>query len=362
MTKEYDSNKILIIEVIRFILSLIVAFGHFNGVSNTSKNYFLHAAFAVDCFFVISGLLMCRNAIERKNCTEIVENRSNADNTWGYLRRKIVKIYPPFIVAWLMTFVKAHVLNKSSLKVVVTSLFNSVPELLFLGETGIQGNYYLGVAWYVSAMLLTMCVTYPMVSRYKEQYAKLWSFITSVYLYGMINHSYAKLAGNLHDWCGVGYKSLFRSFIDINMGIFLGGWIPEFGRIKWTRSAKMIIGFFEYLCYILLVVYMIAPIDGNFEILMMTALSMALLISFSRISFIDMTLQRANRAICFLGRSSTYIYFGHWVLVSNENAWDMSMKSITTYIVGVVLTSSVVFILSKFLIRCVESSKKFWFE
>lgn len=360
--KKYNLNKILIVELMRFVLSLIIALGHFYGISNGLRNCFLHSDFAVDYFFVLSGLLMCRNVLDEQKRAGKIGNESVSDNTWRFLRGKIGKIYAPFVVSWLITYVKANIINGSSLKVMVTSLLNSVPELLLLGETGIQGNYYLGVAWYVSAMLLTMCVTYQIVSRYKKQYAKLWAFVIAIVLYGIISHLYGKMAGDLHDWCIIGYKSLFRSFIDINLGIFLGGWIPEFSRIKWTRSARIIIGFFELSCYILLVVYMIAPIDGNFEVLMMAVLSMALIISFSRTSFIDITLQKANRAICFLGGASIYIYFGHWVLVSNENAWEVSTESITMYIVDVVLISCVVCILSKFLIRRVENSKRFWLE
>ena len=139
------------------LLFCIVVISFHSGYFIQSENgYFKGGSIAVDFFFVVSGVMMARNAAKKA-----YEENLGID-TFEFMKKKILRFMPDIYVAWVIAFVVKH-WHFVSWKQVVKDLFASIWELLFLTNTGIVGYSpndasYLSndATWYISAMILSM--------------------------------------------------------------------------------------------------------------------------------------------------------------------------------------------------------------
>ena len=175
------NKKALIVEALRFFFAAIIALGHFfSTMKGQDYGGFVHCAFSVKFFFVVSGLLMEEAAQDHMYRSTGISYEVVANETCRFIFHKIKRIYTPFSIAWLLTFLKVQILSRANFKVVKTLGLNSVQELLLIAESGIPGNSYLGVAWYISAMIVVMFCTYPLLLCLSRLYSRILGFIIVV--------------------------------------------------------------------------------------------------------------------------------------------------------------------------------------
>ena len=156
------------------LLFCIVVISFHSGYFIQSENgYFKGGSIAVDFFFVVSGVMMARNAAQKA-----YEENLGID-TFEFIKKKILRFMPDIYVAWVIAFVVKH-WHFVSWKQVVKDLFASIWELLFLTNTGIVGYSpndasYLSndATWYISAMILSMLLLWPLLRKYKENFSIL---------------------------------------------------------------------------------------------------------------------------------------------------------------------------------------------
>ena len=156
------------------LLFCIVVISFHSGYFIQSENgYFKGGSIAVDFFFVVSGVMMARNAAKKA-----YEENLGID-TFEFMKKKILRFMPDIYVAWVIAFVVKH-WHFVSWKQVVKDLFASIWELLFLTNTGIVGYSpndasYLSndATWYISAMILSMLLLWPLLRKYKENFFRI---------------------------------------------------------------------------------------------------------------------------------------------------------------------------------------------
>lgn len=126
-------------------------------------NIYLGGQIGVEFFFLVSGCMMMASGL-RTSYTE-----GMGKGTFSFIKHKISRLLPHYYLAWLLSFIVMHI-GVDSIKAVLSDGVNSIWELLFLTQTGLSGYRANDVTWYISAMLIVMCLIYPFVYKYREEF------------------------------------------------------------------------------------------------------------------------------------------------------------------------------------------------
>lgn len=168
--KDADNNhKSTSIEGMRFIFMLIIILWHFSRI-----NPFTHGYIAVDFFFILSGFLLWKSYNNHK------------ESPFKYTIRKIQRLYPQYVIAFVMAFIlKAKLWMKSD---ILDTLMNALSEFFMLHSMGIYGSSINPPSWYVSVLLVGGALVYSCVYINKNLFINLLFpviiLISYTYLFG----------------------------------------------------------------------------------------------------------------------------------------------------------------------------------
>ncbi|MCM1309172.1 MAG: acyltransferase, partial [Butyrivibrio sp.] len=266
---------------------------------------------AVEFFFIVSGYFMCAHAMKQKPSDGL---KNIGGENIGFAAGKIKTVLPAYLYAWLLAFVLyiyrigLDVLKNDGLRAFLLKTAYALPNLLLLDMGGIKGTEVLGVSWYVSAMLIVMFITYPMLRKWGRNYCLIAAPLIALLLSGFYSSRFGGVYHGRYFWTGIMNHGLMRGFISINIGCFaytaaeyiknkLGG---QSGAVRTLiRAAEPA----AYLCAIALMHY---GDDG--------ALNIINILLFAGVS-VTMSGQSFFARICdngacrFMGRLSLWIYF-----------------------------------------------------
>ena len=114
----------------------------FHCAEKMGKNGFFESGrIGVEFFFIVSGYLMTKKAL---------------NNEEG-LKAFFPYVIFPFIISF---FVKG--IYKAD------QIANSIWNLLLIDMSGVRSTTVIGQTWYISVMLISMLILYPLIRRYKK--------------------------------------------------------------------------------------------------------------------------------------------------------------------------------------------------
>lgn len=180
-------------------------------------------------------------------------------------------------------------------------------DLLLLRMTGAAEGEINGVLWYISAMIISMAVLYPLLRKWTDIMGQVLVPLTSILIVGFLHKTYGSLLAP-HVWMGFAYKGLLRGFADIGLGVVafsLTGWIRN---LKMTKAGEISLTLAKWGMYFIITCWMLIarfPLD----VLCLLFFTVAISISFSRCG-IDKDVFQKNWAIS-LGRFSMPLYLSH---------------------------------------------------
>ena len=194
------------VDILKFVLALVVAVFHLHW-SVFSRGYL-----ANEFFFLLSGFFLGRS----------LWKPAPSPSAIGFLRRKFLPIYPVVFASTAIAFAVQMILKRTSFSHCLSALSAATWEFLMLQESALQtGKPYNGPAWYLSAMLLSMAVLYPLFRRLrKTDSLPVVAICLSVFAYSALWHGCGGIvAGNR--WAGICSYRTVRAFAGISLGVFL---------------------------------------------------------------------------------------------------------------------------------------------
>ena len=139
--------------------------------------------------------------------------------TWKFLGRKLAIIMPWYFVAWLIGFVSAQFIARSTIKEIWKNLILSVPVFLQLEMLGVPCYQVLSPTWHVSAMMVAILFIYPLLLIKGREFRTIAAPAIIAVSYGYL----AVKVGNLAtieplegSWI---HSGLFRAFGGLSMGV-----------------------------------------------------------------------------------------------------------------------------------------------
>lgn len=313
-----------------------------------NKNIFNGGSIGVEIFFIVSGYLITKNAF-RVN----TENSNLGVITFKYIWKKIKVFFPYILIAYLCALI-LHI-KISNLK--DYQVINTIWDILLLRMSGIKyWHGVLGVAWYISAMLICMIILYPLAIKYKKNFIYIIAPLNVIFVGGWISHTY----GNIADpevWTGIVYKSLLRAFFELSLGAIAYQFSEYIKSINFTKLGRRVLTFIEIFGFLSIFYFVNKPSPHDkYDFIMILILFISISIAFSEKSILQNF--GNNKVFYYLEKISLPMYLNQiWTieiilkLIKNYNV-DLSYYQIT------VITIMCIFILAIFTEKLVKIMKK----
>lgn len=311
--KKYNSE----IDLAKFLFSIIIVLYHSNKLVAAEGFELLPFGYtATDFFFMVSGYLMVKSS-------KRYEAAPLGKSTFDFVFNKIKSFYPYLFFA----FVVAFVVRQFSFRLekdfsVVTFLKDSVlaiNEVLLLHNTGIDfGKIYNGPTWYISAMIFSMAIIFPILLRFKEWFVNIGSLVIAVVCYAFTSQEKGTL--NSLGWNGFTSMGILRAIAGLCLGCFLCALIDRVNskEIVLKKKAKVLLWLAEAAMFALLLVIMQFEGENRYDYI---AVILIFFICFIILSGLTGFKELLHEKLCsFLGKASLVIYFNHRVVIFFLNA------------------------------------------
>lgn len=138
-----------------------------------------HGRIGVEFFFLVSGYLMAKKALNTKE-----ENLSIGQETVQYIWKKIKSFFPYIVVAFIFSFLVNNYYKPYTKSQIVNSIWN----LFLVDMSGVKTTFVIEQTWYISAMLMSMLILYPLIRKYKKNFTHIIAPIIVLFVGGWLAH------------------------------------------------------------------------------------------------------------------------------------------------------------------------------
>ncbi len=337
------STRTTSIEFIRFIAAVSIMLYHFSSMYlELDKHNYIPLAFVfVDFFFLLSGFFMMKYLM----------TKDEPMNSFAYTLHKAKSFYGTYTIVFSFQFIFFVLSNHlSTITKVLESLFHFKWEFLLLQGAGfIQdpqfgADYLLGQAWYLSAMLLSLIIAYPLARYFKKAFIWVICPVSIIVIYSYIIQTLGTLnIGN--EYFGFILSAIPRGFAGTCAGALS---YAAFDKLKDSGLAEIHRGFAltaEITCYISLAGFFVLrdhlnKQDSLFFILVFAGI--ILLAFLNRTPVSSFFNSHGTGAFIYLGKLSLYLYLTHWTVISAMKQFLPELPlaaSITIFLGGSLIVS-----------------------
>ncbi len=287
------------IDFLKFLFAIIVLIHHTRYVVGDKKSLFLGGSLAVEFYFLVSGYLMMagiQKLQERK--------LSLGAETGAFLWKKYKSFCPEIIISYIIAFAVTYLSGKTGFfKLLVTSF----SDVLLIGMTGLRIKTVNGAIWYLSSMLLSMAILYPLLRKFGDTALHIIIPIGSLVLLGWFCGS-GDSPRNPTSWIGWTYRGNLRALAELGIGVCLYPLVEKLKKVDFTVFGRILLTLAEYACYAGVILYMYFEKATRMDYFFILLLALGLLISFSQ-KGIDTAV--FNGRFSWLGRYSFSVYLSH---------------------------------------------------
>ncbi|MCM1049233.1 MAG: acyltransferase [Clostridiales bacterium] len=317
-------NRNNIVELMRFLFSLLVVGYHVQmSMNNSEINFFENGAVAVEFFFIISGYFMARSIEKLSAGGDVKIGKS----TLQFMVKKVKGILPIHIIANITMLLIILIFETPAF---LPKLKRGLPGLLFLQMISFWNESFnealIVPEWYLSAMLLSMIVIFPLVLLLRK---KLKTVPASFCALGIIGVFFLISGIMLNGHIRQNFIYDVRASAELIIGM-LAYYLSEYvAKHEYGRISLKILRFVELTGYCLPVILGLIPISSSLQPLCMivtvVGTFVAITITFSG-KGMQITNDRINGIFGYIGTISLPIYLIHPVML---NLTDYAIHGIT---------------------------------
>lgn len=295
------------IEFFRFCFCITVIFYHLNQSYFDLKyefgeyfSFFRYGKIGVEFFFIVTGFLFARSCYKNKDV-----NVPLGKDTIQFVFHKWLAIFPYHAIAFFVTFIAIVFIRDYSFFESVARLVKSLPNFFLIQKTGIYSEDIIGVEWYISVMLLSLFILYPICKKYYEVFTRIVSPVIGIFLIGYLCEKYGYVSG-VSAWDGIISKVQLRGLAEICIGVFTFEVSRFIHKYSFSKILRFIFSIIEYGCYVAVLLFSCSQVSIKYEAYALYALAAAVCLSFSGLTFGSSLFQ--NKVFLFLGKLSLPIY------------------------------------------------------
>lgn len=234
-----------------------------------------------------------------------------SEDTLNFMKHKIQGLLPNYYIAWLVLFIILSFGN--NLKTILFNFFQAIPELIFLKMSGMPTQAYNGNTWYISAMLLSLLIIYPLIRKNKDIFIKYIAPVISIFGIGYITHNFNCILV-IEEWNGFLYYGLIRGITEICIGCIIFELSKKLKYIKFTKLGKILLTFAEIFLYLGTII-MLFSFDFRYDcFVLLFVLMISMCITLSDASYSKEIF--GHKIFNWMGKYSYSLYLGHSIAYS----------------------------------------------
>lgn len=300
MSRHTNRNAL---DFLKFVFSIMIVLFHSRMMTNNMmERIVINGGAGVEFFFMVSGCLMCASSARRP------ATGNTGLDTVQFMWNKICRLMPNFLVAYVIAFIVYHYnADIRSIRKIIIDAIKSIPELLFIKNSGIRFPSYNGPTWYISAMLLNMLVLYPLLRRFNDSFYVMAAALM-LFILGYFFQTQGTLS-NLENWNGWILRGTVRGTAGLCAGCLCYKAGTALGRYSLTLPGKAVFTVIEWGGYIAVFALCCKYLSSPWDYLIFLLLMVSFTITYANISF-DERIFNAG-IFRWLGTYSYSLYLGH---------------------------------------------------
>lgn len=241
--------------------------------------------------------------------------------------------------------------QSADIKTIVSLFSAGFLESVLLFSTGLVAVSFNDATWYLSSMILAMALLYPFIRKYPKAMKYYVMPLCALLLWGWMRAE-DRTTRNPTYWMGLTYKGNIRALCELQLGATLYCVNQKFKNINFTKFGKLVLTVIEWGCYAAAILYMYFRSASRKDILFITLLCIAVLITFS-----GKAISAQGKTLCtlfdVLGKFSFPLYLCHYYYAVNlNNILPQSFTNnqrMTVYLICAFVTALVVWGISTLL-------------
>ncbi len=273
---------------------------------------------AVEFFFIVSGYFLAAKV--RSDMRKDLRTPTSE-----FLRHKLAGLFKIVLCAFLITFAVREFGEFQSAPTTARNFFLGIYEVIFGRAYGLKiTKAYNSPVWYISSMLASMTVLYPLAAKYRASFFRVACPVLALFSYGFmlqqtaVLHPDARLKITEHIIGGSLVGGTVRAFAGLCVGMFVneccvcakealaGKRVSNFGKALF---------FFVQIADIACILLYMQVADGRrwsqaYDYAIIPALALFCFLVFSELTGVKERLQGFNFAP--LSKLSLYLYLCQW--------------------------------------------------
>lgn len=293
---------------------------------------FPHGSIGVEFFFILSGFLMGKSIykIQSRSSKGFVPSEGLL-----FMKKKYLSIFPQHIIAFILAFSSFVIVNHYTFKRTILKAIDSVPNFFLVQMSGINFSNPNHVEWYISCMLISMALIYPICRRFYYSFTRYFAPLSALLIIGYMVYTTKSLTG-VTTWTGICYKSLLRAFAEISLGTSafeLSRYISEKCQ---TKNKRLAITVSEIICFVFIAAFTVLTVQKKYEVYILALLFLLVALSFSSASYGTGVFN--NKVCYFLGKISLPIYLAQVAAINITTHYFTQYNMIIRVSITVLIT------------------------
>lgn len=333
----------------RFAFSILIVICHSPTLPSFAHDniiWFKGGSIGVEFFFITSGFLMAKHSY--------TEGVPTGKATWDFIKSKYLAIFPTYLFAYIVSLIVKSALGDNFLKLFGSSIY----ELLFLHNAGLYQLFnarnfvVVQASWYVSAMLLSMFILYPILYSRRDMFLHVIAPLLTVFLLGYF-------ATNLHQLHATDkFRGVLRATVEICLGCVAYQVCESLKKRKFTKAVSVFLTIVEFMCYISVFVTAFFFARGMQDFIIILVLALGIILSFSGKTYSGMIFRAS---FCgFLGKWSVAIYLNHMIIITLfiDMNMPLSFKTEVFLVFALVFALSLVCVFTTDIVKTLLKKRK----
>lgn len=298
------------LDLMKFVFSIVIVLLHSGNLFGRNK-FFPAGHIGVEFFYIVSGYYMAKSALRYVD----VDSKQIGTITLKYIWHKIKHILPYFIVSCLVSFTLLHSINPTDFFTMGKDALYMLSEMFMLQMAGFPGYWATGVAWYLSAMFLSMLIMYPLLLKNRDVFMKIIVPFNVTFVLGWVYYNYGTIGSPDILVLGLVFKGVLRAVIGLSIGCLCYQVSEVLKRYNYTSFMRALLTIIEVGGYVLVIYYANICYPGTVELVWILILLISVTITQTEKSYFYQCFK--SSFFGFLGELSMYIYLCHHYWSSN---------------------------------------------
>ncbi len=297
-----------IISLWKFILCIVIAVYHGKAFfPSKTIPVFKGGYIAVEFFFLVSGFYFAKHVLKEK-----YNKNTIGKETFEFMWKKIKYFFPYVFIVVSMTAL-LYLLFYEPFN--VSKFINSIWSMLLIRQFGFTGPLVVGALWYLSVMLISMYVLYPLVKKHGKNFIIIVSPLIAIFGLGYLSRTLGTLDLYHKGWIGFLCTGTVRGFCEINIGMILYLINQKLKDIKYTKFGTIVLTLLSH-AILLSILFVISFVKGyvKYDFVMLLMIMAAVQIMVSEKTYDYKIMQ--NHFFEYLGKLSMPIFINHPFFVS----------------------------------------------